>query len=79
MNKWEDKGENSLWLLTPEEMARVPDGVEVESILEEKYIKGVDKLDDDTRAGHLAYGIRNPFNHPNEELRQLFVLFKLMK
>ena len=37
-----------------------PDGTEVTSIMDEKYVKGKDKISDDTRDGYLAYGITPP-------------------
>jgi hypothetical protein len=37
-------------------------------------IKGVDKIDMDTRWGHIAYGVNDPWNHP---LKDLFLVFKL--
>ena len=45
-------------LLTPEEFERVPDGVTFYSIFGDPLIKGTDDyFDDDTRGGHLPYGI----------------------
>ena len=38
----------------------IPDGTEVVSIMGEKYVKGKDKIDDDTRDGYLAYCITPP-------------------
>ena len=38
----------------------IPDGTEVVSILDERYIKGKDKINDDTRDGYLAYCITPP-------------------
>lgn len=76
MNKWSDEGENSLWLLTPAEFKKIPDGTVLECI-DGKFKKvGIDYIDDDTRFGHLAYGVRNPFNH---ELKDLFLLMVLEK
>lgn len=60
MHKWDDE----LWVLTPEELAQLPDGIELESINGEKVVKGKDRIDDDTRWGYLAYGIRHPYKHP---------------
>ena len=51
-------GENRpIILLTPEEFERVPDGVTFYDIFGLPSVKGVDHFDDDTRVGHLAYGI----------------------
>ena len=38
----------------------IPDGTEVVSIMDEKYVKGKDKINDDTRDGYLAYCITPP-------------------
>lgn len=38
----------------------IPDGTEVVSILGERYVKGKDKINDDTRDGYLAYCITPP-------------------
>ncbi len=43
-------------LLTPEELNRLPDGIMLISICGEEIIKGVNYIDDDTRAGYLAFG-----------------------
>lgn len=74
MTRWEDNGLNSLWLLTEEEFNRLPDGIELESITHTKKIKGKDEIDKDTRFGHLAWGVRDPFNHKE---KHLFLIFKL--
>jgi hypothetical protein len=76
MTRWENEGENSLWLLTPEEFNRLPDGIELESITKHKKIKGVDEIDMDERFGHIAWGVRNPFNHKE---KNLFLIFKLVQ
>ena len=61
MSAWWDK-EHKLLLITPEEFAELPDGTELTSILGSKAIKGQDYIDDDTRAGHLAFGVTG--DHP---------------
>lgn len=68
--------DNELHLLTPEEFDQLPDGTELHSIMEKNpsKIKGTDKFSMDTRWGHLAYGIKDPWNHP---LKDLFLIFKL--
>jgi len=58
MIKWEDEGEDSLVLLTMAELNMLPDGIELECINGKKYVKGRDVIDGDTRAGHIAYGLR---------------------
>lgn len=57
MKKWDE--ESGLWLLTPEEFTKLPDGVILESIslYRHKVIKGKDPIDQDTRFGCLAYGL----------------------
>jgi hypothetical protein len=55
MGAWWDE-EHTLWLVTPEEFARLPDGFELTCIDGDTAIKGKDKIDDDTRFGHIAYG-----------------------
>lgn len=55
MGAWWDE-EKTLWLVTPQEFARLPDGMELTAIDGEKVIKGKDYIDDDTRCGHMAYG-----------------------
>ena len=55
MGHWWDE-EKILWLVTPEEFEKLPDGFELTDIFGEKAIKGADKIDGDTRFGHIAYG-----------------------
>jgi Uma2 family endonuclease len=77
MREWnfsDIKDEPPLYLLTPEEFEQLPDGIELICISGETVIKGKDHIDDDTRAGRLAYGIVDPFNHP---LKDLFLTFLL--
>lgn len=76
MKKWDDEGDNTLWLLTPDEFKQLPDGIELESITGKTAIKGPDYIDDDIRFGVLAYGVRNPFNH---QFKDLFLLFTLVQ
>jgi hypothetical protein len=42
----------------------------------ENYTKGKDHLDDDTRFGYTAYGVKDPWNH---SLKDLFLIFKLIE
>ena len=72
MQKWDDE----LYLFTPEELDRIPDSTVLTSINNKNYIKGKDYLDDDTRFGHTAYGVKDPWNHP---LKDLFLIFKLIE
>lgn len=72
VNLWDDK----LYLFTPEEFEQLPDGTELYSIMagDKPVVKGTDKIDMDTRFGHIAYGVHDPWNHP---LKDLFLIFKL--
>lgn len=74
MTKWDNKGEDSLWLFTIAEYEKLPDGVELESIIGETAVKGLDYIDLDVRFGHIAFGVRNPWKH---ELKHQFLLFGL--
>ena len=53
MIKWD----NELWLLTPEEFNNLDDGVRLKCVDDTFAVKGADYIDQDTRAGHLAYGL----------------------
>lgn len=62
MNIWDEDQKPALWLLTPDELKKLPTGVEIESITGNKKIVGVDfdmQDEQDTRFGHTAYGIRD--------------------
>jgi len=74
MHRWDDKGDNSLWLFTLEELKQIPSGTQLEDIGGHFSTTGVDRIDDDTRFGYSAYGIRNPEQHA---LRDLFLQMKL--
>ena len=54
--------DSNLYLLTPSELAELPDGIQLTSIHDGCYIKGVDYIDGDTRGGYLAYGVTLPFD-----------------
>lgn len=56
-NKWSDRQSDPLWLLTPEELAEMPTGTELVCINGNRYIVGVDDIDDDTRGGYIAFGL----------------------
>lgn len=56
MSAWWDEA-HVLLLLTPEEFAALPDGEVLTCIDDTTAVKGVDDIDDDTRGGHLAYGV----------------------
>lgn len=72
MHPWDDE----LWLFTPEEYEQLPDGIELYSVMsgDKAKIKGKDYIDMDTRWGHIAYGVKDPWNHP---LKDLFLIFKI--
>lgn len=70
MIKWN----NNFWLFTPEEFEKIPDKTELISIHNERVTKGIDNIDLDTRFGHIAYGVTDPWNHP---LKHLFLMFAL--
>ena len=56
-NPW-DKSEDPLWLLTPDELKAVPDGTVLHGIMGGTTTVGVDVIDDDTRFGVTAWGLR---------------------
>ena len=68
--------ETGLWLLTPEELKQLPNGTNLTSISGATACKGksVININLDTRAGHTAWGIFDPLNHPEHEL---FLKFQL--
>jgi hypothetical protein len=70
MHRWNDE----LWLFTPDEYKRLPNGTVLTSISGETVTKGVDYIDMDTRAGYLAYGIKDP---KTKEESELFIRLKL--
>lgn len=72
MIRWDSK--DNLFLFTPEEFNKLPDGIILESISNKKYTKGVDSIDGDTRFGYMAVGVRDPWNHPEKNLFLTFVL-----
>lgn len=61
MSAWWDE-DHKLLLITPEELAALPDGEALTCIDDTVVVKGTDFIDDDIRAGHLAYGVVG--NHP---------------
>lgn len=70
MAPWDEE----LYLFTPEEYEQLPDGIELTSISGDSKVKGKDYIDMDTRFGHIAYGVNDPWNH---KLKDLFLIFKL--
>lgn len=69
---WEKN--SNLYLLTPDEVNQLPDGIVLESIIGTKKIKGADSIDLDIRWGYTAYGVVDPWNH---KYKNLFLLFTL--
>lgn len=54
-NAWDDRPDR-LWLLTPDEFERVPDGATLTCISGKTAVKGTDHIDQDTRFGCIAWG-----------------------
>jgi hypothetical protein len=73
MQPWDEES-NGLFLFTKEEFEKLPDGIELTSIMNDKAIKGKDEINLDTRSGHIAWGVKDPWNHP---LKHQFLIFKL--
>lgn len=73
MHPWDDF-DDGLCLFTPEEFEQLPDGTELICIDGDIAIKGKDEIDLDTRFGHIAWGVKDPWNHP---LKDLFLMFKI--
>lgn len=71
--KWWDE---QLILFTPDEYKQLPDGLELTSINNTKAIKGIDYIDMETSCGCIAYGVKDPWNHP---LKDKFLIFKLVE
>lgn len=61
MSAWWDD-DHYLCLITPEEFADLPEGAVVTCIDYTTAVKGLEEIDDDTRGGHLAYGVTG--DHP---------------
>lgn len=59
MQCWDNDGpldKPRLWLVTPEEFAKLPDGFVLTAIDGDVKVKGKDYIDQDTRFGHTAWG-----------------------
>lgn len=52
-----DERDDKLWLLTPDEFEFIPDGTKLVSIGGKTAVKGRGVIDQDTRAGFLAWGL----------------------
>ena len=68
---------NDLYLFSLDEYEQLPAGIELECINGTKLIKGRDYIDLDTRFGHIAYGVRDIENHPNQNLLLKFLLTRV--
>ncbi|MEO5348913.1 MAG: hypothetical protein H7836_04630 [Magnetococcus sp. YQC-3] len=67
--KWDDKGDDTIYLIPKVCYEFIPDGTELINIYDEKKIKGKDYIDDDTRFGRLAWGLTlNQINDLGEEV-----------
>jgi hypothetical protein len=49
-----------IYLVTPEEFAKLPKGTPLLSINGREVVKGIHYVDGDTRGGYLAYGVLIP-------------------
>ena len=74
MMQWNSRQGYPIWLFTIEEFNQLSNGTELESIMGDKVIKGIDIIDEDIRFGHMAYGVDRLLGHPESEL---FTVFKL--
>lgn len=75
MMRWSDReGYSNLYLFTSEEFSKLPDGIKLESINGYSKVKGQDEIDQDTRAGYVAWGVRDPFEHAEKHLFLTFLL-----
>lgn len=63
---WGAGDKDHLWLLKPDELELIPDGTTLVCINGTTKVVGQDYIDNDTRGGLLAYGLREsqlpPFN-----------------
>ena len=68
--------DEKLWIFTPEEFKKLPPGTELTCIShKETKIAGTDDIDQDTRFGHIAWGVLEPLEeHPLSELFTVFAL-----
>jgi hypothetical protein len=74
MHIWSKSDSKPLYLITPDELKLLPDGFVLGCIDGHEHIIGKDVIDDDTRGGYLAYGIRDPENHPQKDQIMWFLL-----
>lgn len=57
VNKWQLDDGSDIYLITPQQYEKLPEGVELVCIDGKKKMKGKDYIDDDTRGGFIAYGV----------------------
>ena len=57
MTNWKLKDGRTIVLQTPAEFSTLPNGTILYDIFGERYVKGQDYIDNDTRGGHLAFGL----------------------
>jgi len=60
-NPWdatEEHPDGPLWLLTLDELKKMPEGLQLECVNGKTYRIGKDDIDTDTRFGYIAYGLR---------------------
>lgn len=55
---WSSGDEDPLWLLTPAELKEMPEGTVLHGIMGDTATVGTDEIDDDTRFGVTAWGLR---------------------
>lgn len=65
---------SDLWIFTVEEFNQLPDGIKLKSIRGIDVVKGKDYIAPGTMRGHIAYGVRDPWNHKE---KHLFLMFGL--
>lgn len=74
MVRWSE--DDDLYLLTPDEFNQLPDGISLTCIDGTVLVKGKDDFDQDTRYGHIAYGVNDPWHH---QLKDKFLIFELVR
>ena len=74
MQIWNSGKPKPLYLITPDELKLLPHGFVLTDIDGYTHVIGHDIIDNDTRGGHLAYGIRDPKNHPQKDQIMWFLL-----
>jgi hypothetical protein len=56
-SSWKLDNGKRINLVTPAEFEKLPDGTKLISIDNKTFVKGADYIDNDTRFGHLAFGL----------------------